>query len=145
MKEDLRTLATALVSLFFVTAGVAMVSAQIANEIRAHLDHSFVIGNTTLPPGDYTFRMVQDSDLSVMTVTSQNDKISEEFLVRTTIADHTPKHSEILFRKYGNTEFLNKLFETGSKSGVEVTETSRQESRLVKHGQHATDHSEEQK
>jgi hypothetical protein len=90
MKKDLRTLATVLVSLFFVTASAPWLSAQIANEIRAHLDHSFVIGNTTLPPGDYTFRMVQDSDSSVMTVTSQDDKISEEFLVRTTIADHTP-------------------------------------------------------
>jgi hypothetical protein len=145
MKKDLRTLATVLVSLFFVTASAPWLSAQIANEIRAHLDHSFVIGNTTLPPGDYTFRMVQDSDSSVMTVTSQDDKISEEFLVRTTIADHTPKHSELLFRKYGNTEFLNKIFEAGSKSGAEVTETSRQEARLVKHGQHATEHSEEQK
>jgi hypothetical protein len=145
MKRHLRTLAPVLISLFFVTAGAPWVNAQITNEIRAHLDHSFVIGNTTLPPGDYTFRMVQDSDLSEMTATSANDKTSVEFLVRTTVADHTPSHSELTFRKYGNTEFLNRIFETGSKDGAEVTETGRQEARLVKKRQHAMEHTEVQK
>ena len=145
MKSHLRTLVPVLISLFFVTAGAPLVNAQITNEIRAHLDHSFVIGNTTLPPGDYTFRMVQDSDLSEMTATSANDKTSVTFLVRDTMADHTPSHSELTFRKYGNTEFLNRIFETGSKDGAEVTETGRQEARFVKKHQHAMEHTEAQK
>jgi hypothetical protein len=145
MKTHLRTLAPVLVSLFFVTAGAPWLNAQITNEIRVHLDHTFVIGNTTLPPGEYTFRMMQDSDLSVMTVTGENDKTNVEFIVRETIDDHTPSHSDLVFRKYGNTEFLSKVFEAGSKGGVEVTETSRQEARFVKHGQHATEHTETQK
>ena len=109
------------------------------------VDHSFIIGNTTLLPGEYTFRMMQDSDLAVMTATSENDKTSVDFIVRETTADHTPSHSELVFRKYGNTEFLSKIFEGGSKSGGEVTETSRQEARLAKRMQHAMEHTEEQK
>ncbi|MFZ2002778.1 MAG: hypothetical protein WA239_24380 [Candidatus Sulfotelmatobacter sp.] len=146
MKSHLRMLPPVLlISLLFVTAGAALLNAQIADPIRAHVDHSFIIGNTTLPPGEYTFRMMQDSDLAVMTATSENDKTSVDFIVRETTADHTPSHSELVFRKYGNTEFLSKLFEGGSKSGAEVTETSRQEARLAKQMQHATEHTEEQK
>jgi hypothetical protein len=146
MKCHLRTLAPVLVaSLLFVTAGAALLNAQIADPIRAHVDHSFIIGNTTLPPGEYTFRMMQDSDLAVMTATSENDKTSVDFIVRETTADRAPSHSELVFRKYGNTEFLSKIFEGGSKSGSEVTETSRQEARLAKQMQHATEHTEEQK
>jgi len=146
MKSHLRMLPPVLlISLLFVTAGAALLNAQIADPIRAHVDHSFIIGNTTLPPGEYTFRMMQDSDLAVMNATSENDKTSVDFIVRETTADHTPSHSELVFRKYGNTEFLSKLFEGGSKSGAEVTETSRQEARLAKQMQHATEHTEEQK
>lgn len=146
MKSHLRMLPPVLlISLLFVTAGAALLNAQIADPIRAHVDHSFIIGNTTLPPGEYTFRMMQDSDLAVMTATSENDKTSVDFIVRETTADHTPSHSELVFRKYGNTEFLSKLFEAGSRNGVEITETSRQEARFAKHAEHATEHIEEQK
>ena len=138
MKSQVNMLAPILVSLLFVTVGAPRLNAQITNEIRARVNHSFIIGNTTLPPGEYTFRMMQDSELSVMTAASENDKTTVEFIVREAIDDHRPGHSEVVFRKYGNTEFLSKMFEGGSKIGVEVTETNRQEARLVKHGQHAT-------
>ena len=71
-----------LISLFFATAGASRLNAQINEGIRAHLVHSFMIGNTTLPPGEYTFRMMHESDFSAMNVTSENDKIGEEFIVR---------------------------------------------------------------
>jgi len=81
----------------------------------------------------------------VMTATSTNDKTSVEFPVRDTTADHTPSHSELTFRKYGNTEFLNRIFEMGSKDGEEITETGTQEARFVKQHQHAVEHTEVQK
>jgi len=81
MKSHVRTVASVLVSLFFVTVGTLRLKAQIVNGIRAHLDHSFVIGNTTLPPGEYTFRMVDNTDLSMMTATSENNKVSVDFIV----------------------------------------------------------------
>ena len=84
MKCHLRTLAPALASLLFVAAGAPWLHGQIADAIRAHVDHSFIIGNTTLPPGEYAFRMMQDSDLEVMTVTSESDKASVDFIVRET-------------------------------------------------------------
>jgi hypothetical protein len=133
------------VGILFLTAGASGLNAQITNAIQAHMDHTFIIGDTTLPPGDYTFRMMHNSDLSVMTATNANDKTSVEFIVRQTVADHNPRHSELVFRKYGNTEFLSKLFEKGSKIGAELTETNREEARVAKNGLHGMEHTEEQK
>jgi hypothetical protein len=145
MKIHLSMLAAVLVSLLFLIPGATRLNAQITNDIRAHIDHSFIIGDTTLPPGDYTFRMLQNSDLALMTATNDNDKTSVGFIVRSTVDDHVPRHTELFFRKYGNTEFLNKIFESGTKQGVEVTETSREEARLVKEGQQGIMHTEEGK
>jgi hypothetical protein len=144
MKSHLRTLAPVLAGLFFVTAGAAGLNAQITNPIRAHIGHSFMIGDKTLPPGDYTFRMMDNSDLSVMTVSSDDNKVNEVFNVERAIDNHRPKHSELVFRKFGDTEFLSKIFETGSKSGVELTESRKQEARLASQGQRAVEHMEEQ-
>ena len=145
MTKRLKTLMPAAVSVLFLTAGVSGLNAQIMDAIQAHVYHNFVIGDTTLPPGDYTFRIMQDSDLTVLTTTSANDKTIVESIVRESVADHTPRHSELVFRKYGNTEFLSKLFEKGSKIGVAVAETDRKEARVAKHGLHGMEHSEEQK
>jgi len=145
MKSHLRKLGPILVSLFLATVGAQWVHAQITDEIQAHLDHSFVVGNTTLPPGDYTFRVEQDSELAVMTVTSTTGKTTVDVLVQQTTANHTPVHSELTFRKYGNTEFLNKVFERGSKDGAQVTETGRQEEHFAKESLQATEHTEVQK
>jgi len=144
MKHQLRMLAIVLVGLLFASASAPRLNAQITNDIRARIDHNFIIGNTTLPPGEYTFHLLQDSELSAMTATNDNEKLSVEFVVRAAIDTHTPAHSELVFRKYGNTEFLSKIFEHGSKAGVEVTETNREEVSLAKHMQHPTEHIEEQ-
>jgi hypothetical protein len=78
-----------------------------------------------------------------MTANSENDKTNVTFIVREAVDNHTPAHTELTFRKYGNTEFLSKIFESGSKIGAEVTETSREESSLVKAGQQPTLQTEE--
>jgi hypothetical protein len=144
MKNHLRTLAPTLMILFFVTVGAPKANAQITTALQAHINHSFVIGEKTLPPGDYTFRMETDSNLGLMTVQNKNGDNVAQFNVRRSIANPTPKHAEIVFRKYGDTEFLSKVYEGGSKNGVSVTETAKEEARFVNEGKHPQEHAEEQ-
>jgi hypothetical protein len=143
MKNHIRTLSPVLLT-FFVGVGAQLLNAQITNPIQAHVDHSFVIGEKTLPPGEYTFRLTTDPDQSLMIV-SQNGKADAQFLIRQSIDDHTPRHSELVFRKYGDTEFLSKIYEAGSKEGAAITQPSKEEVRLIDQGQHALEHSEVQK
>jgi len=142
MKQHLRTLAPVLLSLFFGVIGTVRANAQITNEIRAHVNHSFMVGDKTLPAGDYTFRI--ESSYEIMIMQNKNGDNVAEFTVRESVDNHTPKHSELVFRKYGNTEFLSKIYEIGSKDGVALTESSKEESRLANQGQHGMEHAEEQ-
>ncbi len=144
MKPHVRTLAPVLIA-FFAIAGAQALNAQITNTIQAHVDHSFVIGDKTLPPGEYTFRMTTDPDQSLMIVTNQKGTNVGQVLVRQSIDDHRPGHSELVFNRYGNTEFLSKVFQAGSRNGLAVTEPSKQEARLISEGQQAFEHSEVQK
>jgi hypothetical protein len=144
MKRHVRTFAPVLIT-FFAAAGAQIMNAQVINAIQAHVDHSFLIGDKTLPPGEYTFRMTENPDQSLMIVTGQNGANVAQFLVRQSIDNHRPSHTELVFHRYGNTEFLSKMFEAGSKEGVAVTEPSKQEERLIDQGQQALEHSEVQK
>jgi hypothetical protein len=143
MKSHFSTLAPVIIALALTTAA-SRLNAQITNPIRAHINHSFMVGDKTLPPGDYTFRIEGNSDLGVMTVQSGNGDNVAQFNVRQSIDSRTPKHSELVFKRYGNAEFLSKVYESGSKSGVSVTDTSKEETRMMKEGERAIEHTEEQ-
>jgi hypothetical protein len=84
----------ALSSSLLMTLGAQLSSAQITNPIEAHIGHKFTIINTTFPPGHYTFRMLQGSDMSAMVVKSADGNISDEFLVRQADVSSMPKHSD---------------------------------------------------
>lgn len=131
-------------SFFAMTLGAQMMHAQITDQIKANIAHRFTVGTATLPPGQYTFRILRGTDMNAMMVTSQDGNTSDEFLVREAKLPDPPKHSELVFDRYGNHEFLAKIFEKGHKTGVAVAEPSREESRLQKQGQQPVEHTEEQ-
>lgn len=118
--------------------------AQIMDPIEANIHHPFIVNNTTLPPGHWVFRIIHDSDQTAMRVSSASGKTSSDFLVRSSIDDHTPKHSELVFNRYDNREFLSKIYQGGDKTGVAIAELSNEEKDFLKHGRHATTHTEEQ-
>lgn len=127
----------------FASMCLAQIShAQIVDQIQADVSHSFIVANTTFPAGKYDFRIQPDSDLTIMTVTSADGKHSAEFIVREAQTNHTPQHSELIFNRYGDKEFLSKIFEEGSQIGSAVAEVPRQELRLQRKGQHPVEHTE---
>ena len=130
--------------LFLLTAGLTL-SGQITNQIHANIQHSFMVGDKLLPAGQYTFRMEGDSDQQVMTARNSKGDIVCQFGVRQSVDNHTPRHSELIFNKYGNTEFLSKVYEGGTKEGAALTQISSQEQQFMKQGQHAMEHTEEQR
>jgi len=119
--------------------------AQIVGQVAADIHHSFIVGNATLPPGNYVFRMLSGSDNNLMSVTSADGNAGAEFLVNQSVDSHTPRHTELVFDRYGRKEFLRHIYERDDKNGVTVAEPSRIEARLQKQGQTPFEHTEEQK
>ena len=116
--------------------------AQITNQIDADIPHTFTVGDATLPAGRYALRMVGNSDLQTMTIQSKNGDYGAEFLVRQSDDSHTPRHTELIFNRYGHHEFLEKIYQNGSKIGIAVAEPSHEEARLQKQGQTPVTHTE---
>jgi hypothetical protein len=77
-----------------------------------------------------------------MIVTSVDGKNSDQFLVRQSQAATTPAHTELVFRRYGDKEFLSKVFEAGNKAGVAISEPSKLEKELQAQGRQAMEHTE---
>jgi hypothetical protein len=144
MKMHLKASVLVLAGVCLSAASGLRLNAQIINAIQAHIAHSFIAGETNLPPGGYTFRIEPGSDIGVMTIQNGKGDNVAQFNVRQSLDNHLPKRSELVFKKYGNAEFLSKVYEGGSKSGVAVIETSAEEKRLVSQGQHGIEHTEEQ-
>lgn len=138
------TFAIAVLSLPLLIVAAPVAHAQMMGQIYANISHPFMVVNTTLPPGKYIFQLVPGSDMGAMKVTSATGSTSVEFLVRQSTDDHTPKHTELLFNRYGKTEVLESIFFSHNKYGEAVVEPSREEARLQKQGDKPFGHTEEQ-
>jgi len=103
--------------------------AQIVGEIEANIPFQFHAGNVKLPAGRYFIHVLDNTDLTVMEITSADGSTSALFDVQGTQATSSPAKSELIFDKYGNRYFLAKLFDEGNPSGSQVIE-SRYEKRI---------------
>jgi len=103
--------------------------AQTVGEIEANIPFQFHAGNVSLPAGRYFIHVLDNTDLTVMEITSADGSTSALFDVQGTQATSSPAKSELVFDKYGNRYFLAKLFDEGNPSGSQVLE-SRYEKRI---------------
>jgi hypothetical protein len=109
--------------------------AQIIGNLEVTIPFQFHAGDTKLPPGKYTIHTVDNTDLTIMEISSEDGSTSALFDVHDAEANSTPAKSELIFNKYGNRYFLAKLFDEGNPSGSTV-DKSRYEKKV---GQAATE------
>jgi hypothetical protein len=114
---------------FALTVHPSMGHAQIIGELEVNIAFPFHAGNTKLPPGKYVIHMLDNSDPTVMEISSTDGSTSALFEVRNTEANSTPAKSELIFNKYGTRYFLAKVFDEGNPEGSKVDE-SRYEKRV---------------
>ena len=105
---------------FALTIYPTKAHAQIIGDLEVNIPFQFHAGNTKLPAGKYRIHMLDDSDLTVMEISSADGSTSALFQVQEAEANTTPAKSELIFNKYGNRYFLAKLFDEGNPSGSQV-------------------------
>jgi hypothetical protein len=118
-----------LVALFTVFLFVLIIypgraHAQVIGSVEANIPFSFQAGNAQLPPGDYSIRMVENSNLTYMQITSKDGSSSAMFQVHETDLSSAPAKTELIFNKYGDHYFLAQVFDEGDPSGSQVVESS---------------------
>jgi hypothetical protein len=114
---------------FALTLYPSKAQAQIVGEIEANIPFQFHAGNVKLPAGRYFIHVLDNTDLTVMEITSADGSTSALFDVQSAQVNTSPAKSELIFDKYGNRYFLAKLFDEGNPSGSQVLE-SRYEKRI---------------
>ncbi len=136
-RHQLLSLLIALV--FALTMYPSKAHAQIVGALEVNIPFQFHAGNTKLPPGKYVIRMLDDTDLTVMEITSADGSTSALFEVQSAEANSAPAKTELIFNKYGNRYFLAKLFDEGNPSGSQVPK-SRYEKRISQEAAEAQAH-----
>ena len=113
--------------------------AQITGSLEADIPFQFHVGSTRLPAGKYTIRVVDNSDLTLMEISSADGSVSALFEVRDAQAKSTPGKSELIFNKYGQRYFLARLFDESNPNGSAVVK-SGYEKRIAEAAAEAQEH-----
>jgi hypothetical protein len=108
---------------FAITIYPTKAHAQITGALEVNIPFAFHAGNAKLPPGKYIIHPFDDSNLTVMEISSADGSTSALFQVQESDANSAPAKSELIFNKYGNRYFLAKLFDEGNPSGSQVAES----------------------
>ena len=80
-RDQLLLLFIALV--FTLTIHPTKAQAQIVGNLEADIPFQFHVGNVKLPPGKYTIHVLDNSDLTMMEISSTDGSSSARFEVRT--------------------------------------------------------------
>ena len=118
-----------LLSLFIVVASVLAIQptkahAELTGDLEVKIPFQFYAGNAKLPAGEYRLHPLDDSDLSLVEISSADGSTSAIFQVQNTDANpNVSPDGELVFNKYGDRYFLTKLFEGGSSEGSKVVES----------------------
>jgi hypothetical protein len=101
---------------------VMPLNAQIVNGVDFTTSFPFYAGNAKLPAGSYKITQ-SDMDESILQIQSKDG-------VHSALIEFMPMHSaqphpssDVTFHKYGDTEYLNRIWVQGQKYGMKVEPT----------------------
>jgi len=124
---------------FALSLHPAKAHAQIIGQLEVTVPFQFYAGNAKLPAGKYTIRMLDNSDLQTMEISTPDGSTSALFEVENAESNTVPPKNELIFNKYGNRYFLAKIFDEGNPDGSKVPE-SQYEKRVSQATQEAQEH-----
>jgi hypothetical protein len=101
---------------------VMPLAAQIDNGVDFTTSFPFYAGNAKLPAGSYKITQ-SDMDASILQIQSSDGVHSAlvEFIPTHSAQPHP--HSDVTFHKYGDTEYLNRVWVEGQQYGMKVDPT----------------------
>lgn len=124
MKKQLITLVVVL-GLFGAAA-----YAQSANRIEVNVPFEFVVGDETLPPGDYALEQVFSDVLSVRAV---DGKASVMVMVSADRDRPAREDAKLVFTRYGDRYFLSRIWPAGGSAERKLAK-SKEEMEMIKKG-----------
>jgi hypothetical protein len=115
--------------------------AQITANLKMTISHPWIVVNKTMPAGTYVFKMLEGSQQQQMTATNTETGEKAVFVVEPATWNALPHHSELIFDRMGDQQFLTHVYQSGARMGVAV-QPSKEEKRLEQQGQKAVENTE---
>ena len=117
--------ASGLLCLLFVTPAPA----QIVNGVDFKTTFPFWVGNAKLPAGAYMIKP-SGTDESILEIQDPSGVHTAMVEITPTQAESAHTSTDVTFKKYGNVEYLNMVWVTGQKYGMQV-DPSKTEQKLA--------------
>lgn len=112
------TMLVSIIALAFMTA-VATNAQSGSLQLRANVPFDFVVGDKTLPAGNYAVRQItQSSDGGILI--SSRDSRHQTIRLSNNVQGRETKKAKLTFRRYGSTYFLAQVWASGSVEGREM-------------------------
>jgi len=127
-----RIISKLMVLILLSVAGVGVAQAQVTERLKANIPFSFYVGDKQLPAGEYVIQ-VKDPLVGVIEVSSVRGKEVALCTTHNARMNSAPAHGELIFDRYGDMYFLERVFEQGETDGDELIQ-SRLEKKLEKEG-----------
>jgi hypothetical protein len=96
--------------------------AQIANGVDFTTSFPFYAGNAKMPAGSYKITQ-SDMDEAILQIQSNDGVHSALVEFIPTHSEQPHPHSDVTFHKYGDTEYLNRVWIEGQQYGMKVDPT----------------------
>ena len=109
------------------------VAAQSARSKITNIPFDFIVGEKTLPAGEYTFEPNRRDSDNVWLIQSRKGNASVLVATISVRANQSPDETQLVFRKYGDQYFLSQIWTPGGNTGRELLIT-RSERELAKNG-----------
>jgi hypothetical protein len=94
-------------------------TAQIVNGVDFTTSFPFYAGNAKMPGGSYKITQ-SDIDESILQIQSKDGVHSALIDFIPTHSAQPHPHSDVTFHKYGNTEYLNRIWVEGQRYGMKI-------------------------
>ena len=96
------------------------VCAQSERSKVTNIPFSFIVGQKTLPAGEYTVEPNRKDSHNVWLVQSRDGRTSALFATMPVRASETQEQAKLIFHKYGAQYFLSEIWTPGGNSGREL-------------------------
>jgi hypothetical protein len=101
---------------------VMPLAAQIDNGVNFTTSFPFYGGNTKMPAGSY--KITRTDATEALLLVQSKDGVHSGFVDFTTTHSEQPhSQSDVTFHKYGNTEYLNRVWLEGQRYGMKIDPT----------------------
>jgi hypothetical protein len=114
-----------------VAVKMTILSVLSAMPLVAQIDHGvdfttsfpFYVGNTKMPAGSYRITQAESEASEMLLIENKDSKDAAyvDFIPTQSAEPHA--HSDVTFHKYGDTEYLNRIWVEGQQYGMKVDPT----------------------